>query len=176
MSDQPIFQPQCPNGDPFYACDYGTRFLGCCANTTQDEACVRGCTSVEAASFDADFYSYVTQNDCDNILAKWYTCAHTSPPFLGCCGVNPCSGNGCPQDALVPAQLSTIDAQKAAFSTILIEKPSESQKQTGAIAGGAVGGLVIVVILICSILLYRRKRLQQQKAKSSSKKNGFGGN
>ena len=41
------FHPTCPNHSNYYACDFGSRFVGCC----QNEPCESGCTDVEPASF-----------------------------------------------------------------------------------------------------------------------------
>ena len=163
MGDQPIFRPSCPAELPFYACDYGTRFLGCCADGAGDEVCATGCDNVRAATFDGNYYSSVTQNDCNDTGGHilWYTCEGTSPPFMGCCANNPCA-NGCRQEDLFAAQLSIDQKEKAAFSSILLEEPSGSQHQTGKIAGGVIGGLLFVGITISSLLLYRRRKLRIQ--------------
>ena len=161
MIDQPIFRPSCPSELPFYACDYSTRFLGCCADGTGDEVCTTGCTDVRPATFDGNYYSSVTHNDCNDTGGQvlWYTCEGTSPPFMGCCSGNACV-DGCRQEDLFAARLSIDQKEKAAFSSILLEEPSGSQHKSGRIAGGVVGGLAFVAITIFSLLLYRRRNLR----------------
>ncbi len=171
MSEPPNFQLECPSeGGSFYACDYGTRFLGCCADTTKDQVCTGRCDDLRAATFDANYYNYVPPNDCGDFKSQWYTCASTIPPFMGCCRQNPCSGNGCPQDELTPAQLSTNETRKAAFSSVLIEKPSAAQEHIGAIAGGAAGGLAIIVTVTFIILWFRWKKARSQRVRLSNDK------
>lgn len=164
MSRQPVFNPYCPNGDSFtafYACDHGTRFLGCCADITGTEVCADGCTNVQPASFDKDYYDQVTRNGCQDSQGQWYTCQDTSTPFLGCCKSNPCSNNGCPEGDLVPAQLSRNQTEKAAFSTMLAEKSPAPERRVGAIIGGAVGGSSFV-IAACALFWFRKRKLRQQ--------------
>lgn len=170
MSDQPHFNPHCNSNtsSAFYACDYGTRFLGCCGDGTGNEICASGCVDVQSATFDKHYYSSIPKNDCNSTEGQWYTCADTSPPFMGCCRSNPCAGNGCPQNDLVAARLSMDQKQKEAFSAFFITEPLVPQSHTGAIVGGAVGGLAIIVIVTCSLLWYRRRRSRNRGVHSSN--------
>lgn len=166
MGDQPIFKPSCPNDVQFLACDYGTRFLGCCAGRTEEEVCANGCMpeDLESANFDQQYYSYMTPNECNSTLraGEWYTCEQTSPPFLGCCATNACSNaNGCPLTQLVPAQLSSNDTRAAPFSSIfsqqmvITNQTTSTKTRTSAIVGGAVGSAMFIAILVGSSLWYR---------------------
>lgn len=62
-----VFQPTCPNLSDFYACDFGSRFVGCC----QNEPCESGCTDVEPASFNKDRFKDVTGALCPG-ESLWY--------------------------------------------------------------------------------------------------------
>ena len=157
MTDQPIFAPFCPDNAPFYACDYGTRFLGCCADTAGTEVCAHGCSIVQTAGFVKDYYYQVTKNECQSSEGQWYTCQDTTSPFLGCCKTNPCSEGGCSDQDLVGARLSTNETQKAAFSTILAEGSSDSGKHTAATVGGVIGGTAVIIIACVAFWYYKRK-------------------
>lgn len=108
----------CPSNGTFYACDYGERFLGCCSNENADDTCTNGCpqSGLRAASFPKEDYDNTPVNSCTS--GQWWTCADTSPPFLGCCKSNPCLAAGCPMGDLTAAVLSTLDADKAPYSPI----------------------------------------------------------
>ena len=117
---------QCPSNSTFFACDYGTRFLGCCLSTlSSNEVCGTGClsSSLTSLSFEKEYYNQVTTGACGSSEGKWYTCPDTDPPFLGCCKSNPCQAGGCQAGALVPASLSEDQAQQAAYAPV-IEGPT----------------------------------------------------
>lgn len=166
--DTPLFQPSCLGGGGFYACDWGTRFLGCCVNQTGEDACANGCLSsnLRAASFNAEYYSHITRNDCNaSYIGEWYTCQSTTYPFLGCCRENPCAIDGCRQTDLIPAELSRDQTEKAPFLPVLVEHPKPSAKRrTVAIAGATTGGLLIAIILVLGLLWCRKS---QRKRKQS---------
>ena len=116
---------QCPSNSTFLACNYGTRFLGCCLSTlSSNEVCGTGCptSSLTPLSFEKQYYNQVTSGTCANSEGKWYTCPDVDPPFLGCCKSNPCQPGGCPAASLVAASLSEDQAQQAAYAP-LIEGP-----------------------------------------------------
>ncbi|KAL6720914.1 hypothetical protein ACLMJK_000013 [Lecanora helva] len=123
---------QCPSNSTFFACDYGTRFLGCCLSThSSNEVCGIGCppSSLTSLSFDKQYYNRVTEGSCGSSEGKWYTCPDSDPPFLGCCKSNPCQPGGCPYGGLVPATLSENQAQQAAYAPA-IEGPSSISSST----------------------------------------------
>jgi len=164
MSDQSLSQLSCPSGKPFYACDYGTRFLGCCTLEGVD-VCAKGCEpdNLQAANFNQQYYSNITRNDCNITIraGEWYSCEQTSPPFLGCCASNACMyAGGCPYAQLVPAQLSENETEIAPFSPILIHQPTSAKPRTGAIVGGVVGS-VVFTILVGSIVWYRIRKVRK---------------
>lgn len=177
MSDPALLQLSCPSGKRFYACDYGTRFLGCCTEEGVD-ICVNGCRIdfVEAATFNQQYYGNLTRNDCNTtvVAAEWYTCKDTSPPFIGCCSTDACMpSEGCPQDQLVPAQLSENVTEIAPFSSVLVRQPTAVKSLTGAIVGGVVGTVVgailIVLVVWCRIRKLRKIGTQQLNTKDDGK-------
>ncbi len=178
MSDPALLQLSCPSGKRFYACDYGTRFLGCCTEEGVD-ICVNGCRIdfVEAANFNQQYYGNLTRNDCNTTVAAgdWYTCKDTSPPFLGCCASNACmSQGGCPQDQLVPAQISENVTEIAPFSSVLVRQPTAVKSLTGAIVGGVVG-TVVGAILIVLVVWYRIRKLRKSGTQQLNTKNDGNG-
>ncbi|RDA93955.1 hypothetical protein CP533_5031 [Ophiocordyceps camponoti-saundersi (nom. inval.)] len=110
----------CPPTSNFYICsDKPKRFIGCCTtNACEGEGeCPPG--NVEYATFDPSRYSDIVSQDCDtssSTTSFWWTCQKTSPPFLGCCGVDACQhSSGCPSDKLGVARLSENRARAAPF-------------------------------------------------------------
>ncbi|KAK4198854.1 hypothetical protein QBC40DRAFT_283140 [Triangularia verruculosa] len=104
----------CPSGGTFYVClGKKTEFVGCCTInpcTTgyQREPGTCPPENLRPASFSKDSYLELPAQECagSDESALWYTCAYNSPPFLGCCKVNPCVNKSCPTDQLVAARLS----------------------------------------------------------------------
>lgn len=62
-----IFQPNCPNLSNYYACDFGSRFVGCC----QNEPCESGCTDVQPASFNKERFGDIPGALCPG-GSLWY--------------------------------------------------------------------------------------------------------
>lgn len=102
------FQFSCPQGGQFYICTNAwIEFIGCC----EIDPCVNAdgdcpIESLRSASFDPRTTEDLNRQDCHGPIGPggFYTCEKTSPPFYGCCNVNPCK-IGCPQDQLVPVNL-----------------------------------------------------------------------
>ena len=109
-----FFQPSCPSGGIFYACTSGTNFVGCCTSTS---ACASGCSdgSLQPASFNPSYYGQFQDQECP-AGSQWYTCAATTPPFMGCCKSNPCSGGGCPLGDVTAGFLSSNPKVAADFA------------------------------------------------------------
>ena len=105
------FQPSCPSGGDFYACQSNTNFVGCCAL----QACTHGCSdgNLEPASFNPSFEGRFHDQQCPT-GSRWYTCASTQPPFMGCCKSNPCN-DGCPAGVLTAGFLSSNPEEAADF-------------------------------------------------------------
>ncbi|KAJ3461472.1 hypothetical protein MRS44_010025 [Fusarium solani] len=98
----------CPFNGTFYICkDSPTRFIGCCiSNPCGDRKGLCPDEHLEPATFEARYR--IPPQACinDNFAVSWYTCPDTSPPFLGCCAVDPCIRRGCQDRELRAAKLS----------------------------------------------------------------------
>lgn len=98
----------CPFNGTFYICkDSPTRFIGCCTlNPCGDRKGLCPDEHLEPATFEPRHK--IPPQSCinDNIAVSWHTCPDTSPPFLGCCAVDPCHRGGCPDRELRAAKLS----------------------------------------------------------------------
>lgn len=128
-------------------------------------------SNLRASSFDAGKYAKIPAQSCaDPRMEKvWYTCRDNDPPFMGCCASVPC-GDGCPDDHLIMALLSTDEIKRMAFlapmpsvygepatgfptslSTLLpISEPNawaSSILSVGLLIGVAIGGTTILVAL-----------------------------
>ncbi|KAF5250586.1 hypothetical protein FANTH_4223 [Fusarium anthophilum] len=168
----------CPYGGSFYICeDDDTQFIGCCVNDPcgrNNGTCPDG--DLRGITFDSDKYSELPRQDCDNSqgVDNWYSCAHTEPPFLGCCSQNACSSE-CPRAKLVPAKLSEVEnnrlnflhpsqSQSSATSSVS-ETASTTASSTSAVdanegdglgagatagiaVGASVGGLIVLVLVV----------------------------
>lgn len=176
----------CPNGGSFYICeDDDTQFIGCCVNDPcgrNNGTCPDG--DLRATTFNSDKYSQLPQQDCDNSqgVDNWYSCAHTDPPFLGCCSQNACS-SGCPRSRLAPAKLSEVEnnrlnflhpsqsesstassvsatASTTASSTSTVDANESDGLGTGAAAGIAVGASVggLTVLILVAWLFWWKPR------------------
>ena len=146
MSTSSSIHSSCPSNSTFFACDYGSRFLGCClATLSSNEVCGNGCptSSLQPASFEKQIYTDVTDGQCNSSEGKWYTCPDALPlPFLGCCNVDPCQ-KGCPAGGLVAATLSENQAQQAAYAP-LIEGPTTVTSLTSTESSTALSTSLVV--------------------------------
>ena len=106
------FQPSCPSGGNWYACGSGSNFVGCCTSEPCANSCPDG--NLEPASFNSSYYGQFPDQQCPT-GSRWYSCAYTDPPFLGCCKSSPCAG-GCPVGDLTAGFLSSNPAVAGAFS------------------------------------------------------------
>ncbi|KAG7407812.1 hypothetical protein Forpe1208_v013120 [Fusarium oxysporum f. sp. rapae] len=133
----------------------------------------------------------VLMQDCDNSqgVDNWYSCAHTNPPFLGCCSQNACSSD-CPRAKLVPAKLSEVEnnrlnflhpsqsqsstassvsetASTSASSTSIADANEGDGLGTGATAGiavgASVGGLIVLVFVAWLFWWKPRQKNKQQE-------------
>lgn len=185
------FNPSCPSGGIWYACDSGSNFVGCCNSSPCKDGCPDG--NIEPASFDPAYIGQFPDQECP-AGSRWYTCAATSPPFMGCCKSNPCT-DGCPVGDLTAGFLSSNPKIAAAFnpsggsSSLTSSSPTSSSasapslscvpaqssstsssqaapsgsSHTGAIAGGVVGGVAAIALLIALLVFYCKRK----SAKSS---------
>jgi hypothetical protein len=188
LSQRQAFNPSCPSGGTWYACSNTSAypFLGCCAGTS--DPCSLGCFAgnLRPASFDPSKWGTFPDGLCPS-TSRFYTCRDSTPPFLGCCKINPCNA-GCsgsdldgamlPAGSLAEAYYSSV-ATSSATATSQPPNPSSSStisstatstadqpptihksQNVGAIAGGAAGGVALIAIIIGWLLynyLYARR-------------------
>ncbi len=110
---------KCPKGSDFYAIgDKSPGYFGCCELDPNDSS-QGGCPAdlMQPATFDGDAYNKIPAQSCvgNDEDTLWYTCAGTTPPFMGCCAQNPCAKGSCPTDDLRPARLSDNKKNAAIF-------------------------------------------------------------
>ncbi|OJD30629.1 uncharacterized protein BKCO1_5800033 [Diplodia corticola] len=177
------FEPSCLSGGIWYSCGAGSRFVGCC---TSDPCNSRGCSdgNLRPASFNASAYSDFPDAECDS--GRFWTCATTDPPFLGCCKVNACQaeGNaGCPDEDLTAAHLPDNDALASAYSPTggpsstatatasasATAAPDDSgSTPTAGIVGGVIGAVVVLLVVVIGALLRRRRSKKNKEAASAA--------
>ncbi|MCJ1401098.1 hypothetical protein MMC11_004310 [Xylographa trunciseda] len=145
ISGRQVFGPSCPSGGSWYACNSGTLFVGCCVAV--NDPCQLGCPDggLEPASFDPTYYGEFPDQECP-IGSEWYTCAYTSPPFMGCCKTGPCKA-GCPTGDLTAGFLSSNPAIAAAFENVngtssASTSTSSSLPTTSTVISSTVGSLL----------------------------------
>ena len=172
------FSPSCPSGGQWYACESGSKFVGCCGNQPCEDGCKAG--NLQPASFDKSFFGKFPDMGCD--AGKFWTCNATTPPFLGCCKIDPCKANGCPSESLAGAHLldneglackyyssgcqstssltsssSTSSRSSPAAATSSTSLPNasavDSRPSRGPIIGGAVGGAAALVVFCVLVFL-----------------------
>jgi hypothetical protein len=94
----------CPrDGSRWYACDSGSRFVGCC----KLDPCKHGCDKnyIGAASFSASSFEQIPEAGCP-VAASFYMCSKLSASissYWGCCKSMACGGFGCPVGDVSPA-------------------------------------------------------------------------
>lgn len=197
LSARQVFQPSCPQGGDWAACNFGSRFVGCCLEASA--ACVDGCSqeNLKPASFLKERYLDIPGSTCPK-GSEWYTCASTTPTFLGCCTSNPCTQNGCPSKDLRAANLSMSEAEAGLYSAIPdpaatqtpstslspsstssttllagssaiseLSPSSTSHTSIGAVAGGIVGGIAVIALLAALALFLIRRRRRQRHSSTA---------
>lgn len=173
----PYFNPTCPQGGKWYACDSTTKskFIGCCRSNPCDLGCSDG--NLVSTSFNGSAHGTYPDASCGESVQFW-SCNGTAPPFWGCCRSNPCATKtGCPASDLEPARMNdpnqfsqyatgTVDAMPSATGSAKPSSTGGSSSHTGAIVGGVIGGIVVIVLII-AVLVYvlRRRRLRGNEAK-----------
>ncbi|KAF2192662.1 hypothetical protein K469DRAFT_621189 [Zopfia rhizophila CBS 207.26] len=122
----------CSSGGQWYACGYGSYFVGCCGSDPCKTGCSKG--NLQPASFDEDAYSKFPDANCPS-GSEFYTCALNGDTFLGCCKSKPCKAGFCPKSDLEPAylgdpnimsQYSATGASTAARSSTATSRSSRS--------------------------------------------------
>ncbi|KAL1615901.1 hypothetical protein SLS54_008735 [Diplodia seriata] len=183
LQPRQAFEPSCLSGGTWYSCGAGSRFVGCC---TSDPCNSRGCSdgNLRAASFNASAYSDFPDAECDS--GRFWTCASTDPPFLGCCKVDACQaeGNaGCPDQDLTAAHLPNNDALASAYSptggpsstatatasaTGGSSSSDGSSTSTAGIVGGVIGAVVVLLFVIGALLWRRRSKKKKAAAAAAA--------
>lgn len=181
--NRPFIDPTCPSGGSFYVCSDQTRFLGCCEVSACAHACSAG--AIQPASFNASFWGNFSDQQCS--AGRWFTCAGTNPPFMGCCKTNPCSQGRCPQDDLAPAHLSNNSAAAADFlpppsvpslssatssasaSTAAASNITDQKTTKGVIIGASIGGAagLILSLALLGFLIHRSKAKSRNQLAAS---------
>ncbi|KEY66285.1 hypothetical protein S7711_02749 [Stachybotrys chartarum IBT 7711] len=141
----------CPALSRFYVCPR-SRFIGCCSEdpcVLPDGVCPQD--RMQPTSFDMFSYNMIERHECVFADAQWYTCAYTSPPFLGCCTVNPCEVGECPLRSLRPARMSEDDEASAIF----MGAAAPGQIVGGGrdrLTGGDVAGIVMSLMIAVGLV------------------------
>lgn len=183
------FSPSCPSGGTWWACGYGTYFVGCCARDPCEITCAQG--NLYPGAFDPKAYGTFPDATCGT-GSKFYTCA-AGKTFWGCCKTNPCAQNGCPDGDLEPAILNRDDLLSAYHATggsTTIGSPSTSTASASpkksddgtpvaAIAGGAAGGVfaaaAAVGIVVWWLCLRRKRKAKKEHDYEETGPNGIPG-
>ncbi|CAO2657608.1 Nn.00g037340.m01.CDS01 [Neocucurbitaria sp. VM-36] len=185
MSYTPVkrqdFVPSCPSGGTWWACGYGTYFVGCCARDPCDITCAQG--NLYPGAFNPTSYGEFPDATCGT-GSKFYTCA-AGQTFWGCCKTNACSQSGCPDGDLEPAILNREDLRSAYHATggttltsatrtsttsstapsrtsdtattatpATLINSSEPKNHVAAIAGGAAGGAFGLAVILALLIYY----------------------
>ncbi|KAM5345200.1 hypothetical protein ACJ41O_011062 [Fusarium nematophilum] len=139
----------CPFGGNFYICrNSPTRFIGCCSsNPCGSRKGLCPDEHLRPASFEAEQHNQILDQACisDNRDVRWYSCAGTTPPFLGCCAVNPCARGRCPDKQLRAAKLSDRDENAEALLDGGPEAAPEPRPGSGSGDGTGGGTLTVTV-------------------------------
>ncbi|EMD89985.1 hypothetical protein COCHEDRAFT_1178187 [Bipolaris maydis C5] len=185
LAARQAFSPSCPSGGTWWACGYGTYFVGCCARDPCDITCAQG--NLYPGAFDPKAYGTFPDATCGT-GSKFYTCT-AGQTFWGCCKTNPCAQSGCPDGDLEPAILNRDDLRSAyhatgSATTSSTSGPSAEAKKSddgvpvGAIAGGAAGGAfaiaAIIGIIVWWLCLRRKKKAKAKAAEHYGETNGDG--
>lgn len=189
LSRRQAFEPSCPLGGQWYVCEAASKFVGCCNN----EPCTLGCKQGDLmpASFKAEYHGTFPDFECNS--GRPWTCNFTSPPFMGCCKINPCRNQGCPTEDLAPGYLneatacqflargcpsasssatasssttdSTSSSTNSSGSSATTPEATASRKSsTGPIVGGAIGGVAGFVIVAFMLFYCCRHAAKSRKA------------
>ncbi|CAI7635323.1 unnamed protein product [Penicillium viridicatum] len=163
---------RCPKGGAWYVCPDEPQFIGCCSQdpcTNVDANSTSPCpgSNLYSASYDTSIHEEIPANACID-GGKWYTCAATNPPFIGCCASNPCTNpnlTGCPTDDLLPAAWSK--SLRGQFDLFQDEGTADDDELSGgAIAGIVVGAVAALVIIGALVWFFFRRRGKKAAAMS----------
>ncbi|KUM56900.1 hypothetical protein ACN42_g10296 [Penicillium freii] len=162
----------CPKGGAWYVCPDEPQFVGCCSQdpcTNVDANSTSPCpgSNLYSASYDPLIHEEIPANACID-GGKWFTCAGTNPPFIGCCASDPCKNpdhTGCPDDDLLPAAWSK--SRPGQFALFQDEGTADDDGLSGgAIAGIVVGAVAALVIIGALVWFFVRRRGKKAAAMS----------
>ncbi|PHH82173.1 hypothetical protein CDD82_6795 [Ophiocordyceps australis] len=176
----------CPPNSAFYICpNQPSGFLGCCGIDpcgSGDGTCPW--ERLASATFNASAYDLIPAQGCMDAGSQWYTCAYTTPPFMGCCVENACAkGGGCAQELVRAARLSGRPEAARAFTlgwrgAATVEKSGEAsaagktnttregeaaegQMGSGVVAGIVAGSVIGGVAVFALLMLWWRGRAKR---------------
>ncbi|EOA81461.1 uncharacterized protein SETTUDRAFT_35296 [Exserohilum turcica Et28A] len=185
------FAPSCPAGGTWWACGYGTYFVGCCARDPCEITCAQ--RNLYPGAFKPSAYGTFPDATCGT-GSKFWTCT-AGGTFWGCCKTNACAQSGCPDGDLEPAILNRDDQRSAYHATgastssstptnSIAPSPATHSKHpdngvpVAAIAGGAAGGafaLASIVGLMIWCLCIRRRNKAKRADHDETSQAGFPG-
>jgi hypothetical protein len=122
----------CPrDGSRWYACDSGSRFVGCC----KLDPCKHGCDKdyIGAASFSANSFEQIPDAACP-VAASFFMCSKSLASvssYWGCCKSIPCGGSGCPVGDVSPAYMDRPE-QFTFYSSVHEQLPGGNASGTWA--------------------------------------------
>lgn len=169
----------CPDGGSFYVCDdKPSKFLGCCTVDpckTDNGACPDD--NLRTTSYDKFSHNSITPQTCqsDKPEVRWWTCGATDEPFMGCCSVDACSKNGCPDNKLFAAKLSDDDDDAAVFLPPTSEQRSDGGLSKGAVGGIAAGAAVAALLAIGALVFFFLRRRKRKQIRNSSSYEPYAG-
>ncbi|KAL6704517.1 hypothetical protein ACN47E_008146 [Coniothyrium glycines] len=188
----------CPAGGKWYACETGTKFIGCCLS----DPCKNGCFAdqLRPAGVSTTIYNQYPGGSCGGNTDFW-TCL-AAPTFWGCCNSDPCQNNStCRQGDLEPTfmdrpdqleyfgalnvLLSSTVSTAAATSTLASLTPASSISNAAStsptatttpappakVSGAVIGGAVggtLALVSIMALVIFLLCRRRRKKNKARS--------
>jgi hypothetical protein len=182
---------------PRYACETGTKFVGCCTSNP----CINHCVGdqLRPAGFSTRVYNRSPGGTCGGDTGFW-TCTAGST-YWGCCNEDPCKNNStCPIGKLEPTVMDRPDqleyfgalnrlmgvasprpTDTSPRPTDTSPRPTDTSPRptdtstassdgpSGAVIGGAVGGAVFLLAIIGVLVFFlcRRRRRKQRLASAA---------
>ena len=149
-----------------YACDKGSRFVGCCTTDPCSNGCAQG--NIRPGAYNITHYGEWPDATCGT-ASTFYSCS-AGPSFWGCCKINACQATPpaiCPSGDLVPAFMDRPEQFKA-YVDANTTPDTSSKSNTGAIVGGVVGGVFVIGIIGAIILFVLRRRRNRKRGEGAA--------